>query len=501
MRGGVTFQRFVCTPANGDARHTFQAPLVGSAVAQPEPYSPPERCALHPTSHTIRSGKTRTARGVERQRYECFPNNGDAPHRFTPTLSRLVVDHGDTCPECTALRGVNQGETNAARGHKFTSRVVAGALDRLAGGASYGATALWAQGAMTTRHTHGPPPMTPGGPQGKRARTNAWRLTADWVETFSPVLWTPWAAAARRQVDEALAGPVKDRPIVTLLLDDIPIFQKSYRTAGSKQRFAVLAASESFVDLDKGTRVTRLRLLRAYPNHTADAYKLVLAELGYVPDIIMADGGQGIASAVRWLRKEHPDQPFQRCLSAYHLRMQLRRQFTKLAGDCGFQAGDLVDRLENWSFIESEGAWLSWWADYEARLAAQRIPEAAKPHQWIRDVKPVVDAQMSILDEHRILPRSTGALEATLFRVVKPSMSGRAQGFGNLERTNRLLDLMTMKANGAFDNLGPVAAQLAEDAKRHGGYVPPVRSIADVRMHRTLLDETTTARLAKQAGL
>ncbi len=116
-------------------------------------------------------------------------------------------------------------------------------------------------------------------------------------------------------------------------------------------------------------------------------------------------------------------------------------------------------------------------------------------------MKPVVDAQMVVFDETRVLPRSTGALEATLFEVVKQSMTWRGPGFGNLERTNRLLDLMTLRANGSFDNLHAVTDALAADARNHEGFVPPVRVIADVRLNRSLHDDTIPARLVKQAGL
>ncbi len=263
----------------------------------------------------------------------------------------------------------------------------------------------------------------------------------------------------------------------------------------------MLAASESFIDLDKGERVTRLRLLRAYPDHSGDAYKLVLAELGYVPDIVMADGGPGIGAAVRWLKKTNPGKPFAVCLSAYHLRLQLRRQFANLTSKHHFEPGDLQDRLRNWSFSSSSVSWQTWWSDYENRLRAQGIAPSAWPRKWMNEVKPTVDAQMLVLDQSHVLPRSTGSLEATLFDIVKPSMNARGQGFGNLERTNRLLDLMTLRANGVFDNLQSVTDALVADARRNDGFAPPVRTITDVRKVRSLLDETMTERLVKQAGL
>lgn len=506
---GVEYQRYLCRPTNGDPPHTLKAFITELTRPEPSPYSPPERCPTHPASRTVRDGKTRSARGIERQRYRCTPANGDPVHRFTPAPSRLAVDHGETCPECARERGVNQGDTNAGHGYKFTTRIIAAALADLAGGSPYGAVGVAAKAQMDARYGHRPlqPDLEPDWDTHavrearKRARRRAWRLSADWVAAFSPVLYQPWAAVARGEVDAALAGSAKDRPVVALLLDDIPIFTKARNGQRQRQLFSVLAASESFIDRDNQTRVTRLRLLRAYPDHSAEAYKLVLAELGYVPDIIVADGGPGIGAAVRALAERNPGRPFTLCLSAYHLRRQLLRQFSVLTKPHGFRPGDLEDRLADWSFCASSVAWQTWWGDYEARLVAQGIPPSAWPNRWITSVKPVVDAQMVVFDETRVLPRSTGALEATLFEVVKQSMTWRGPGFGNLERTNRLLDLMTLRANGSFDNLHAVTDALAADARNHEGFVPPVRVIADVRLNRSLHDDTIPARLVKQAGL
>ena len=499
-RGGVTYQRFQCLPQNGDASHTLQVPLLGKEPVQPAPPTPPERCPEHQNSRVVRDGKARSSRGVGRQRYRCFPKNGDKPHRFTPVLSRLVVDHGETCSECATLRSVNRGDTNAARGHKFTARTVAQALVRLAQGTSYGAVSVWAKNEMERHHTHHVTPIKTG-KAGVKQRRNAWRLAADWVEAFSPVLYEPWESQARQEVLDLKSRVVKDRPFIALLLDELPIMVKSSRGLKQRERFSVIAASESFADPMTGERVTRLRLLRAFASHEADCYKLVLDELGYVPDLIVADGSKSITSAATWLAERHPEQPFQLCLSAYHLRNQLLRQLGKLTHDYGFQPGELALRLENWSFAESDFSWRTWWSDYETRLRAQGLPETAWPNKWIKEIKPIVDAQMPVFDEHHVLPRSTGALESMIFRIVKPSLSNRALGFGNLERTNRLVDLMVLYANGMLDDVNRVVAAINSDARKHGGYVPPVRSITDVRMTRSLLDDTVPAKLAKQRGL
>ena len=498
---GISYQRYLCRPTNGDTPHTLRSEMPGSTGPSLPPPSPPEPCPKHPGSRVVRHGKRRSRSGVERQLYLCHPLDGSASHRFRPQLSRLAVDHGETCPECAAQRGVNAGETTVAKGHRFTSRVVAAALDRLAAGDSYGSVAVWARGKMDAHADHAAFDFKFVGKTATAQRKNAWRLAADWTETFSPVLWSPWAERAREQVLTALDGPTKDRPIVTLMLDDIPVFSRSIKGVGQRQRFSVLAASESFLDRDTGERVSRLRLLRAFPNHGVEAYKLVLAELDYVPDIILADGGTGIGGATQWLTTNNPDRPFLSALSAYHLRNQIRRQFTDLARPYGFHPGDLIERLEDFTFCSSAAAWQAWWHDYEARLRAQGIPESAWPRRWVKKMKPRVDEMMEALDGDRVVPRSTGALESVLFKIVKPSLEGRAQGFGNLERTNRLLDLMVLRANGEFDNLGRVADQLSRDARTHDGYAPVVRQITDVRSYRSLLDAEVPDRLAKELGL
>jgi hypothetical protein len=498
--GGVTFQRFLCRPVTG-AAHTLQAPL-NDGVPEFLAPSAPERCPRHPHARTVRAGRRAGANGVVRQLYRCFPTNGDAPHRFRPPLSRLAVDHGETCPECRALRGRDRGDTNAARGHRYTARVVAAALGALGGGDSYGAVGQWAREQARAGHDLEAHTAYLRSREETKRRRAAWRLAADWTETFTPVLWEPWAARARAEVLEALAGRSKDRAVVTLMIDDIPIFTKGQEGGRrGKQRFAVLAATETFADPSTGQRRNRLRLLRAYPNHDADAYRLLLAELGYVPDVILADGGSGIGGAVKWLRRASPGRSFVLMLSAYHLRSQLRRQFSELTKPYGFVPGDLLDRLQNWSFCASGTAWRSWWSDYEARLVAQGIPPSSWPQRWIKQVKPTVDAQMDLLDENQLLPRSTGALEATLFGLVEPSLSRRAAGFGNLARTNRLLDLMVLRANGEFSSQSRVIEQLNADVRLHDGYAPPVRALADRRMERSLLDETSLERLTKAAGV
>lgn len=517
----VAYQRYRCAPAHpaaaaaSDERyalHTFQLPLRGG-VPEQVPYVAPPSCPTHPDGHVVRNGfaspppgrkpKSPTRRAhpaVPRQRYRCTPPSGTA-HSFFPKLPRQAVGAGEYCEHCEEPRCVHRGETVVARGHRYTTVVVAQALAELGAGATYARTSLLAfQRTQPERLHELLTPLTLK--EQTKARKNAWRLAADWCEAFSPVLWEPWAEARLSDMLAIAELKPKERPVRVAIIDDIPVFAKSVGAAKPLQRFSVLALSEVLVDPGRRTRDTRLRLLRAYPRHDEKAYLLLLNELGYVPDVVIADGGKGIGGALRTMQRRH-GADFQQMLSAYHVRKQLRRLFATLERKHpgGFSPGDLDDDLETWKFCHSEAAWQQWWSRFEQRATAQGIPYTTWQTDWVRDYKPLVDAQMPMLDEIKVLPRTTGALEATLFNTIKPAILGRARTFGNLVRTNRLMDLMVLHADGQLASTAAVARALRRDVETTDGYGPPVRAITDPRMYRSLLDASQLDHLVRDAGL
>jgi hypothetical protein len=84
-------------------------------------------------------------------------------------------------------------------------------------------------------------------------------------------------------------------------------------------------------------------------------------------------------------------------------------------------------------------------------------------------------------------------------------MKPRGRGFGNLVRTNQLLDLFVLRANGYFDDRPRVIEALRRDAVEgdpaNAGFAPPVRTLTDPGLDRSLLDESVVARLVTQRGL
>lgn len=523
--GSRAFQRFQCVPvrpvgaAEDDTRwnpHTFQLPLSAAAV-EATPYVPPEPCPRHPGSKVVRYGvatppkaanppvtgsRRRKHPTVAKQRYRCTPANGK-PHTFTPRLPRQVVSAGDSCPACGQGRCVHRGETVVARGHRYPTWVVAEALRELGAGQSYGAVSVRAferlgggQSDLLARMTG--VTATPGPGQG--SRKNAWRLAADWTELFAPVLWDPWASDRIAEVRRVLELPARQRPASLVVIDDIPVFRTQKVRGRAEQKFAVLAAFEVFIPREQRPAEHRLRLLRAFPRRDADAYRLLLNELGYTPDFVLADGATGIFEAVRGLLRAGGHN-FQPMLSAYHVRRHLRRLFATLHKRGGFHPGDLDVELENWTFCASAAAWQAWWAKFEARARAQGLPPSAWNTQWVQRYKPVFDAQMPVLDELGTAPRTSGALEAVLHTTIRPSVISRARGFGNLVRTNRVLDLMVLAANNQLDNTPAVTATLRADAEAHSGFAAPTRTIVDSGTYRSLTDPAVLDELTANAGL
>lgn len=64
---------------------------------------------------------------------------------------------------------------------------------------------------------------------------------------------------------------------------------------------------------------------------------------------------------------------------------------------------------------------------------------------------------------------STGRLEKLFDEQVNQLLAMRHAGFGNIERTNNLFDLVVARAHEAFDDLSAVAALLRGDAGPYGG--------------------------------
>ena len=322
----------------------------------------------------------------------------------------------------------------------------------------------------------------------KNLSANYWQIGADWVEMFAPVLWDAWQADLAKE-------PPTTLPRV-LVVDDIPFYAK---TDGSRSRsamvFSVLVATEYYQTAPGiPTYRQRVRLIRAYPNHSADAYELFVIESGVAPDVIVSDSSTAILRMVKRLRKTNPNLVW--VPSAYHVAKQMTRALNAMHWGRPVQRFvplDLLDRLTNYSFLGSPKAWEQWWRDLESRAWSQAVPPGRLPTNWHNKYFQLIADGLDYLAANPNVPRGTGAVEATIRGNVKPFFEPRAAAFTNIERINRLADLLTLRLNGRLDRRGDIVTLLRRDAEDAGGYVPPARSITECKGERLLHNPAVVA--------
>ncbi len=373
---------------------------------------------------------------------------------------------------------------------------------------------------------------TADGKQRRRSRAsveakNVWHIAADWCEVFGPVVWGPIedrlrarALTERARLDALTAAGAKlDRPQV-LLIDDMPIYGRDSGGAANRKRrdsgFFLLAAAEvawsapdPWDSLQLPIPTTDLRLVRAFPKSNTPAWRLLFDELGYTPDFVVADAGTGQYAAVQ---AHYPHTVF--VPSVWHVATAIRAALRDVPNaHQATVAGKVLDPeldehlkllRRGTPALDSIEGLEAWWDALLAWASRRRIP-VEKLDTRRRDYEGRMKAALPLLIEHPEVPISTGGLETIQRRVIEPVLAGRRSVFGNVERTNTLLDLAVAREHGAFDDLAEVARILRTDATGEAGWAPPLRSVADPGgtkgRYSSLRDATLLTHLAAARGL
>ena len=488
----------------------------------------------------------------------------DGTHTFTPPLPRFHVASGDQCVECLELRGYHRGETAAARKHRPTARSIAQALNDESLGESYatvGRAVLLRAGVKfdgkprrrdkesdpAQPDTADPPDPTvlplPEGPgeeppdlddgatpeepedlaeamdwgdpaeqpkpkrvsEASRQRHRFWHVGADIVEAFAPVLWERTERELReRAVLNRTLGPA------VWVIDDIPVYAidetgKRRKTDG----YSVFCLAELDWSDPEVPGKGKLRLVRALPKSTSVAWRLVFDEMGYRPDIIVSDAASSIPLAVadHWRGDEPLLVP-----STWHLRRALETNALSEALKVNNDAGKaLVAHLGGLSrdgaALSSVEGWHKWWAklDLLAEATGKVKPRSlAAAHDNYE--RRMADALPALLGDPRIV-QSTGGLESQMRGQVGSVLRApRKQHFGNIERTNNLMDLVVVRANDGFVDLIAVAKLIEAEEVPHDGRTVPMRSIEDPsprgqKPYRSLRDEFQMNAVAAERDL
>jgi hypothetical protein len=532
-----TWKRFTCVPVNDD-RHSFQL-LVTDPDKPPVlvPPADPPPCPEHPGSHVVRWGTY--GRRSLRQRYRCLPaGEGSRPHQFTPALSREAVTPGEECTRCDELLSPHHGAVTAARHTPWPLMGVVQALNSLAAGKSYASVSLGLRAHREAARAHlrdkhgiafdkaGEGALTGAGlgEASRQERRNAWRVAADLIEQYSPILFADVNAAAvaearalRATNDMVLAarpGAALEQPLV-YVIDEMPVWTRAADKGKRPSWFVLTVAEIRWKETDPFAlpqRETRLRLARAFPRATADAWKLVFDELEVRPDVVVADRGSGLQAALAGYYGDSVGV----VPSLFHIHANLRDALLRIDTAVFLDGKErvLIDPLrEHLGRLtrdelarSSEAEVTAWWDELEQIISALPAPVAAVRAQRAIHLPRLV-AALPILAAYPGMPASNASVENRIRNDLKPFLLNRAQRFGNGERTNRLLNLLICQHAGVFADLDSLALRLRRLNEAAGGWAPAPRQILDkqprgaAKRYQSLKAHSVITKLAKDRGI
>lgn len=527
------WQRWLCRRPNGDT-HGFQTLTAanGSIVRSD---TPPPPCPDHGTAcRVVRDGKhVRTElKGVRspRQRYLCTPHDGSAAHTFVPQIARDAVAVGtDTCAECEELLSPHRGTQAAARRTRHSLKAVVETLNNIAGGTSYAQAAedlrTRTAAAAAHRKTHHhwldevsgttlnlPDHATNSTSGTALTRKNGWRLAADLTEQYAPVLFghvqerVKAREAKQRELNDRLLAGNPDGTLsdpLVYVLDELPVVvhrRVSARARYEQSRWHMLVVSEirwsqptpDSTPFDQvPMREPVLRLVRAYPGASEQAWRLVLDELDVQPDFIVSDFSSALLNAVS---HHYPTGAVGHVPSFFHMARNIRTALLDQPHARTTVDGRkvVVEELEKFLDVLTRedlvargvGDWSAWWDGFMATLVRLGVPTATFTAQR-RVYEAPVGAAFGMLSANPHLPASNAAVESSIRMKLEPLLENRKQRFRNIGRVNALLDLVVCRAQGLFLDTDAVAALIRESNAAAGGWAPKARDVCDIHPKKT----------------
>ncbi|MGY1825793.1 hypothetical protein [Blastococcus sp. SYSU DS0541] len=467
----------VLTRPKADARL-----LIDQVVSAPECPRPG-----HGGRYVWPHGTYKTAAG-ERQRYRCVSrtDDGDA-HTFSAPLPRAAVEDDTCCPDCEVLTPRHAGEEAVSRRLNVPTPVVVSVLRDLADGHAYTAVSRRAleqmkrpTGRVRTVGGKTPEELHEAGQFGPRRELKAhWHLSADVLERFAPFITEP--ALAAMQVEET-AYRAEGLPVV-YFADEVAVkrdYARSATLTNAPVVWTALVVTRTSWERDKDRKVTgrssRLVRVRALPNASTEAWRLVLAELD-APDFLVADGAAAIEKAATavWGKKT----TFVPCM--FHATRNIEGKLTPPRGRLADKVRDHMFRLSR-DLMRDGGAKAvsTWFDELEDAAAAADLPADLVAAQR-RRYEPLLRRTALVAQRHNDpeVQVSNSAVESQIRLWVKRLTTRRGAMFSNLARTNLLGDLIVAAANGALLDQHEVARTLREASKRTRGWAPPPRALTE----------------------
>lgn len=354
------------------------------------------------------------AAGHRRQYYKCVPDSGDRPHRFTEALPR-EESWKDACELCE--RGVENHEgPHAARKYQFVARGIAEALVAVGAGATYREAAAVARERARR--------LRADAATGELRFSRHGSLVMDWVEVFAPVVF---------EAHRPRAWPTSG----SLLVDDLPFRVRDPDSGRHRIAFRVFAA----MGYDAGR--PRIWRLEAHTSKSQRDWEAFLGALAGAPPRVVCDNDGGLTNA---MRARFPDAELYLC--EWHLRHPLERLMHKLRGEQPDRREALDGLLGD---LEAAFTGPAFWAPFLQRAHAADIPRVS---EWLNSTGRIVEQQFARRGPRSARPADTPLSTSPLDAFIHPiraSIQPRAYGLKNRRRTNRLLSLMQLHANGHDD--------------------------------------------------
>jgi len=288
----------------------------------------------------VRFDGTYGTREHRRQRYRCFPGNGDRPHVFTDVLPR-EESWSRSCEVYERPVARREGP-QAARHYQFVARGIAGALQSVGAGSSYMRAARVARERARRERTD---------PDTGQPRPSAHgQLIADWVEVFAPVVFE-----AHRPTAWPATGTV---------VDHLPFRVRAVNAQGAPIPGGVVAF-DVFCAMGYDRGRAKLWRLEAFPDASAANWVAFLGRLDGAPPRVVCDAHSGMLAG---LDRAWPETELYLC--EWHLQHALTRLLKNQSQrDFATEVAPLLPRVER----AFDGA--SWWA----RSSKTAVAPASRP--------------------------------------------------------------------------------------------------------------------------
>jgi hypothetical protein len=387
-----------------------------------------------------------------RQRWWCHPRNGEKSHRFAEVLPRQTTspDKPHYCVECSTRLEPWEGQAGA-REYWFSALEVGHALALVANGESY----RRAGQAARRRAKRLRDDLTGWGGRERDPNLDG-QLVANWVDALTPLV-----------VDGALPTewPVR-----------LAVDSGEFRICGAGKHAG--KSFHVFVAVGYVKGAAKVWRMEAFPRNDAASWRAFFRRLNGHPRSVISDMNHSIRRAVADV---FPDEPGKPATTQRLCELHVKRAIERALAPVIAQPTHPVMRALRIALYDS-GNW-NFFASQVRHTDAAAKPKLPAMMRWLKLHEN--DVAASVAHRTHMGPNSTGAVEAML-RKVAGAFEGRSQSFGNRQRMNKLLALMTLALNGQADDR-VWADRLRERLHHRDGWGPGQRPHDDPKDEPSLV--------------